>query len=117
MERGYGRFCKKEWVDAYYRDIFLLLKHLKMYGTAETEEQVCKKTVVPRTIYLTSDTKGIWHTDLHENMEVARGELLGYCTDFYGEVTRSITRKRMGLSSIIIQVYLWKKAQPWSRME
>ena len=30
VERGYGGFCKKEWVDAYYRDIFLLLKHLEM---------------------------------------------------------------------------------------
>lgn len=97
VERGYGGFCKKEWVDAYYRDIFLLLKHLKMYGTAETEEQVCKKTVVPRTIYLTSDTKGIWHTDLHENMEVARGELLGYCTDFYGEVIKNYYAEEDGV--------------------
>ena len=56
---------------------------------AETEEPVCKKTVVPRTIYLTADTKGIWHTDIHENMEVARGDILGYCTDFYGEVIKN----------------------------
>ena len=97
VERGYGGFCKKEWVDAYYRDIFLLLKHLEMYGDVETEEQVCKKTVVPRTIYLTSDTKGIWHTDLHENVEVARGELLGYCTDFYGEVIKNYYAEEDGV--------------------
>ena len=63
--------------------------HLEMYGDLGTEEPVCKKTVVPRTIYLTADTKGIWHTDIHENMEVARGDILGYCTDFYGEVIKN----------------------------
>lgn len=83
LERGFCGYCRKEWIEAYYRDIRLLLNHLGVYGMEEPYS-VCLKKVYTKTVYLTASERGLWYPAVEQNKKVEKGELLGYTEDFYG---------------------------------
>lgn len=83
VERGHSGQCRKEWVDAYERDLQLLLHHLGMTDFAG-EPPAAPRRVYRKTIYLTSDFDGMWQTCLTPGQRVRKGDLLGVVSDFFG---------------------------------
>lgn len=83
LERGYGGFCKKEWVTGHKRNISLLLKHLGMYESDEKKVEYEPK-VYEHTVYLESEKAGLWYPQIKEDESVSRGQLLGYLEDVFG---------------------------------
>ena len=85
LERGYGGFCKDEWIAGHKRNIYLLLRHLGMY---ESEEPVTsyEPKVYEHTIYLESEKAGLWYPAVKEDEPVTKGQLLGRLEDIFGNV-------------------------------
>ena len=83
LENGHSSRCEPEWVAFYEKNIRLLLDHLSMYAL-EKPVSVCKKTVYEKAVYLTSDVRGLWYPEVHENQEIKKGQLLGRVEDFFG---------------------------------
>lgn len=85
LERGYGGFCKEEWVAGHKRNIYLLLRHLGMYEAEEPAVDYESK-VYEHTIYLESEKAGLWYPAVKENDRVTKGQLLGRLEDMFGSV-------------------------------
>lgn len=85
LERGYGGLCKDSWVEAYYRDIRLLLRHLAVYHY-DDNKAVCSKKVFHKTIYLSALHAGLWFPAITANQAVKEGDLLGRMEDFFGNI-------------------------------
>jgi len=83
LERGHSGLCKDNWVEAYYRDIRLLLSHLAVYPY-EDNRVVCPKKVFHKTIYLSASHAGLWFPAITANATVKEGDLLGRMEDFFG---------------------------------
>lgn len=83
LERGHSGLCKESWVEAYYRDIRLLLRHLAVYPYDDNRE-VCPKKVFHKTIYLSALQAGLWVPAITANQAVKEGDLLGRMEDFFG---------------------------------
>lgn len=84
LERGHSGFCEKEWIDAYCKDLRLLLSHLGIYpyeGRTTTQKHVFVKT-----IYLEAEEDGVWYCNVQPNETVKKGQLLGRTEDFFGNV-------------------------------
>lgn len=96
LERGYCAYCLEEWVDAYERDIFLLLNFMGMYR-ADIDFRVCEKSVFKNTIYLTADINGLWYPAVKEKMKVEQGQLLGHVEDFFGNKIGEYYAQRSGI--------------------
>ncbi|MDO5540116.1 MAG: M14 family metallopeptidase [Eubacteriales bacterium] len=87
LERGYNSICRQEWIEAYYRDLRLLLSYLEMYGLDKPME-ICTKNVYTDTVYLESEIKGLWFPAVKADQHVASGQYLGRIEDFYGNVLK-----------------------------
>lgn len=85
LERGYGGYCKEEWIAGHKRNIYLLLRHLGMYESGEPEVDYEPK-VYEKTVYLETETAGLWYPAVKENDKVKKGQLLGRLEDFFGNV-------------------------------
>lgn len=96
VERGGVTCCLREWSEAYYRDILLLLAHLGIYEKEGLNRENCRQTVYQRTIYLTSEETGIWYAAIEENQPVRQGQLLGRVEDFYGNLLREYLAEEDG---------------------
>ncbi|CVK18731.1 M14 family metallopeptidase [Sporomusa sphaeroides] len=83
LERGHSGLCEDSWVEAYYRDIRLLLRHLAVYPY-EDNKAVCPKKVFHKTIYLSAAHAGLWFPVITANAAVKEGDLLGRMEDFFG---------------------------------
>ncbi|EGO63869.1 M14 family metallopeptidase [Acetonema longum] len=83
LERGHSGLCKDSWVEAYYRDIRLLLRHLAVYPF-DDNHTVCPKKVFHKTIYLSALHTGLWFPAITANTDVKEGDLLGRMEDFFG---------------------------------
>lgn len=83
LERGYGGFCKKEWIAGHKRNIYLLLRHLGMYESEETEVDYTPQ-VYEHTVYLESERAGLWYPVIKADDNVKKGQLLGYLEDMFG---------------------------------
>ncbi|MDU4961864.1 MAG: M14 family metallopeptidase [Sporomusaceae bacterium] len=83
LERGHSGLRKKNWVEAYYRDIRLLLRHLAVYPY-DDNKAVCPKKVFHKSIYLSALHSGLWFPDITANAAVKEGDLLGRIEDFFG---------------------------------
>lgn len=83
LERGHSGHCRQDWVDANYRDLDLLLNHFGMRNTQDTRP-VCAKTVCTKSVYLTSEHKGLWYPAIEEGQYIKKGDLLGHVEDFFG---------------------------------
>ncbi len=87
LERGCGAFCQQDWVAGHKRNIFLLLRHLGMYESAEPPLNYAPK-IYTHTLYLESDAKGLWYPAVQENEPVKKGQLLGRLEDIFGHPLR-----------------------------
>lgn len=85
LERGYGGFCREEWIKGHKRNIYLLLRHLGMYDSQEPEVDY-EPGVYEHTIYLESKRAGLWYPAVKENDRVEKGQLLGRIEDMFGNV-------------------------------
>lgn len=83
LERGHSGLCSERWVEAYYRDIRLLLRHLAVYPY-DDNNPVCPKKVFHKTIYLSALHAGLWFPVITANQAVREGDLLGRMEDFFG---------------------------------
>ena len=84
LERGYCGFCEQAWIDAYRKDLRLLLNHLGCYpfdGRTSVE-----KRVFVRTVYLEAAEDGVWYSNVRPGDTVTKGQLLGRTEDFFGNV-------------------------------
>lgn len=97
LERGYGGLCPKEWVQAYKKDISLLLAHLEMYTVQESDDRtkvaevrqmqsvnICDKKIITESIYLEAEESGLWYPSVWEGCEIKEGQVLGHTEDFFG---------------------------------
>ena len=87
LENGHSSRCEPEWVAFYEKNIRLLLNHLEMYAL-DRPIPVCKKTVYEKAVYLRADLRGLWYPEVHENMEIKKGQRLGYMEDFFGNLLK-----------------------------
>lgn len=85
LERGYGGFCREEWVAGHKRNIYLLLRHLGMYESEEPPVSRRPK-VYGRAVYLESGKEGLWYPAVREDEPVKKGRLLGRLEDMFGNV-------------------------------
>ncbi len=89
LERGGGFYCDKDWSEADYRDIRLLLDHLGMYRAEPgTRDSALKHRVFRDAVYLDSDSDGLWYPAAAVDTAVRKGQLLGSLRDFYGETVK-----------------------------
>lgn len=85
VERGFGNQCYGSWVHDMKHDIELLLNHLNIY-TMSAPEDTCRKIVFTKTIYLTSDHRGLWYPAVCEGTRIEKGQLIGRVEDFFGNL-------------------------------
>ncbi len=85
LERGYGGYCKEEWIAGHRRNIYLLLRHLGMYESDEPAPDYEPK-IYEHTIYLESEREGLWYPAVKENDRVKKGQLLGRLEDMFGNI-------------------------------
>lgn len=83
LERGCSGNCFPEWIEAYRRDIRLLMNHLGLYDL-DGAADVCEKKIYERAVYLTAGEAGLWYPAVREGQAVCAGALLGRVEDFYG---------------------------------
>lgn len=96
LERGCCGHCHQDWVEAYERDINLLLAHFGM-RKAQGATPVCEKIICNKTIYLTSRHQGLWYPSIKEGQSVKKGDLLGHIEDFYGQQVGEYTAEEDGV--------------------
>jgi predicted deacylase len=86
------------------------LKHLKMIpGNPELLfEPVCVKSVT----YIRSEHKGIFYPLSHSGRHVQKGELLGYLTDFFGNIIQKAIAPHDGIIMYIIATPPMSKGEP-----
>lgn len=87
LERGYGGFCRDEWIAGHKRNIYLLLRHLGMYESEEPKVDY-EPRVCDHTVYLESETAGLWYPEVKENDRISKGQRLGRLEDMFGNVIR-----------------------------
>ncbi|MCI8590934.1 MAG: succinylglutamate desuccinylase [Lachnospiraceae bacterium] len=87
LERGYGGFCRDEWIAGHKRNIYLLLRHLGMYESPEPEADH-EPRVYEHVVYLESEKAGLWYPAVRENDRVVKGQLLGRLEDMFGNVVQ-----------------------------
>ena len=88
VERGGVSCCLKEWIEDDYRDIFLLLAHLKMYEVGPIIRRNPSKKIYTQAIYLEAEEAGLWYSNVKENQLIQKGASLGHIEDFYGNKIR-----------------------------
>ncbi|MCR5795694.1 MAG: succinylglutamate desuccinylase/aspartoacylase family protein [Solobacterium sp.] len=95
LERGGSGLCRKEWVEAYERDIALCLNALGILPCTDTE--VCDKKVIRKAVYLTAEEDGIWFPAVREGQHVEKGQVLGHTEDFFGDPLRTYHAEDSGI--------------------
>lgn len=85
LERGYGGFCRDEWISGHKRNIYLLLRHFGMYESEEPAVEYEPK-VYEHTVYLESEKDGLWYPSVKENERIKKGQKLGQLEDMFGTV-------------------------------
>ena len=89
LERGGGFYCDREWSEADWRDLRLLLDHLGLYAAeAGTRDEGLVRRVFRDAIYLDADENGLWHPAVTVGETVKKGQTLGVLQDFYGETIK-----------------------------
>ena len=96
LERGYGGFCKEEWIEGHKRNIELLLAHLGMYESKAVKENQEQK-VFGHAVYLESERAGLWYPAVKENDRIVKGQLLGRLEDMFGNVLQKFYAEGNGV--------------------
>lgn len=87
LERGYGGFCREEWILGHKRNIYLLLKHLGMYEP-DIPETDYEPEIYEHTVYLESTQEGLWYPEVEEDERIEKGQIIGRLEDFFGNTVR-----------------------------
>lgn len=87
LERGYGGFCREEWIAGHKRNIYLLLRHLGMYESGEPGADI-RPAVYERAVYLECERTGLWYPAVKEDEKIVKGQLLGRLEDMFGNVVK-----------------------------
>ena len=95
LERGGSGLCRKEWVEAYEKDIALCLDALGIFACADTE--VCSKKVIKKAVYLSAEEDGMWFPAVREGQHVEKGQVLGHIEDFFGGPVRTYHAEDSGI--------------------
>lgn len=96
LERGACGYCRQEWIEAYKRDVSLILNYLGIISMSQ-DTGVCFKKIYYNTIYLKTDEKGLWYPAINENIQVKKGDLLGTIEDFFGNCIKSYAAQEDGV--------------------
>lgn len=85
MEIGHSHSCDSEWVELYYRNIKLLLQHLRIcqFGESKTAEY---QKIYKEVVYLDSEEQELWYPAVTLKQKVKKGQLLGHSEDFFGNM-------------------------------
>ena len=94
LERGYGGLNRKEWSDAYFRDLRRILIGLGM--TEGNEGPVCAKRVHEHAVYLEAEENGLWYPAVETGQHLMPGDLLGRTEDFWGAPLREYRAEAAG---------------------
>lgn len=95
LERGEsGRWSKKE-VEEDVRDINNILIHL---GLLEGEIDMPEKEpyLLEHPLYQNISTSGIWRTDLKAGDHLEVGQMIGYVTDYFGNILEEVYAEHSG---------------------
>ena len=87
-EIGHSHSCETEWVDLYYRNIKLLLQHLKM-GQFGEKKKTERQRIYRKTIYLDAREQGLWYPAVKADEKIQKGQLIGHTEDFFGNERES----------------------------
>ena len=96
LERGGKGECRPEWVREYEKDIYRLFTHLGVFGK-QNETEKHKHTVFEEAIYLEADCEGLWYPNVHPDMTIKSGDLLGHIEDMYGHNLREYKAEKGGI--------------------
>ena len=98
VERGGTGFCCREDIDEYKDDVLHVLKHV---GMMPEYDHGHVHTFTPQELtnieYLEADRPACWYHLKHSGEMVEKDELLGYTTDFFGEVQEEFHAKFGGV--------------------
>lgn len=83
-ETGGVGLCEKEWVDAYRRNIYLLLNHLNVYDGGIVRREEFQGIIYSKAFYQKAEESGLWIPAVDNRDFVHKGELLGTVVDFFG---------------------------------
>lgn len=87
-----------------------ILKHLGM--VAGQVERIFEPIWVKTTTYIRSEHEGIFYPLGHSGRHVQKGELLGYLTDFFGNVIQKAVAPHDGIIMYIITTPPMSKGEP-----
>lgn len=96
LERGYGGFCREEWVAEHKRNIYLLLWHLDMYESEEPKAKYEPK-IYTHAVYLESRQAGLWYPAVKEDEQITKDQLLGRLEDLFGNVIQEFRAEGDGV--------------------
>ena len=96
IERGHSGECRDFWVTDDEYDISRVLNHLGVTDI-KVPEIKSRRSICGNTIYLESEVKGLWYTELTAGERVSAGEVLGRVEDFRGEVLREYRAVKDGI--------------------
>lgn len=111
LERGSVGLCLEKWVNAYRKDLYLLLDHFDILPFAGTRENY-EQTVIYETVYTTANEQGLWYTALQENTMVKKNDLLGWTEDFFGQTLSQYYATMDGIVFYYTGSLAVKKGQP-----
>lgn len=96
LERGHSNYCLERWIGDYREDMYLLMEH---FGIMEkSREMSCKEKIIfHKTIYLSSEERGMWYPKIRENDKVKKGSLLGRLEDIWGNTIKEYYAEEDGI--------------------
>jgi len=100
----------EEDIQANLRGCFNSLKHLGMIPGSV--ERLFEPVWVKTTTYIRSEHEGIFYPLGHRGRHVQKGELLGYLTDFFGNVIQKAIAPHDGIIMYIITTPPMSKGEP-----
>jgi predicted deacylase len=86
------------------------MKHLSMM--AGSPELIFEPVWVKKTTYIRSEHEGIFYPLAHQGRHVQQGELLGYLTDFFGNIIQKAIAPHDGIIMYIISTPPLSKGEP-----
>ncbi|MDO4479022.1 MAG: succinylglutamate desuccinylase/aspartoacylase family protein [Lachnospiraceae bacterium] len=95
IERGYGCVQRPEWIEGHRDGVRLLMDHFRMYEL-EREIPHPEPKVYERSAYITFSERGVWHPTMTPGQPFEKGALLGYTSDFFGNVINRYEAEHAG---------------------
>ncbi len=100
----------EEDIQSNLKGCYNTLKHLSM--VAGSVERIFDPVWVKTTTYIRSEYEGIFYPLGHSGRHVEKGELLGYLTDFFGNVIQKAIAPHDGIIMYIITTPPMSKGEP-----